>query len=182
MQLFCSSTQRLVAGAAVAVAALGIAGTSAANADSVPPAASTSHHPAPGCSASQLASAWIAAWRGSDPHQLAALFTGDAVYTDRGVDKSSYGPGGIAAWQANTHKLIPNVHGTLVDTFRSGGQMLIETIYSGQINGAPHPFAVHMATVLRLRGSKIVTDTDYYNLADLLRQSGLPPTWTPPKS
>ena len=35
-------------------------------------------------------------------------------------------------------------------------------------------------TMLRLRGDRIVSNSDYYNVADVLRQSGLPPTWTPP--
>lgn len=130
----------------------------------------------------RLAKAWVAGWESKDPQRLAALFTSDAVYTDHAVGKVSRGTAGVAAWQAGTHQLIPTVHATLVDAFRSGDRMLIQTIYAGQIQGAPHPFAVPMATVLHLRGNRIVTDDDYYNLADLLQQSGLPPTWTPPKS
>nr|WP_246306365.1 nuclear transport factor 2 family protein [Allobranchiibius huperziae] len=128
-----------------------------------------------------MASRWIAGWASSDPQQLARLFTADATYTDEGVGKVSHGRQGVATWQADTHKLIPDVSGTLQDAFRDGDRMLIQSIYRGHIVGAPHSFAVPMATVLHLRGHRIVSDTDYYNLADLLRQSGLPPTWTPPK-
>jgi hypothetical protein len=34
--------------------------------------------------------------------------------------------------------------------------------------------------ILELRQGLIVSDRDYYSLATLLAQSGLPATWTPP--
>lgn len=176
-----SMATKITAGIAAAAAlTLGIFGVRASSARSNSPTANAPHHCVHGRHVPQLANAWVAAWQSSNPNDLAALFTKDAIYTDRGVDKVSHGRHGVATWQANTHKLIPDVSGKIRDAFRSGDRMLIETTYSGHIKGAPHPFAVPMATVLHLRGDRIATDTDYYNLADLLRQSGLPPTWVPP--
>ena len=127
-----------------------------------------------------LADRWADAWRSDDPEDLASLFTEDAVYTDNGVGKVSHGRDGVATWQAGTHQLIAGAGVKVLDAFRSGNRVLVQSTYSGQVAGAPKPFSLPMATVLTLRGDSIVTDTDYYDLSDLLSQSGLPPTWTPP--
>lgn len=166
----------LTIGAAIAaVLAIAAAGCTTAAVETSTAAEQSSGHEVP-----QIARAWLDAWKSSDPNRLAALFTEDAVYTDRAADKVSHGQDGVATWHQGTHKLIPNVDFQLLDAFGTGDRVAIEGLYSGQIQGAPHPFALHMATVLQLRGDRIASDTDYYNLADLLRESGLPPTWTPP--
>ncbi|MGW7549149.1 hypothetical protein ACWGKQ_49750 [Streptomyces sp. NPDC054770] len=46
--------------------------------------------------------------------------------------------------------------------------------FSGQLLNAPKPFSVPVATILRLRGNKILANDDYYNMKDVLIQSGLP--------
>ena len=43
-------------------------------------------------------------------------------------------------------------------------------------------FAVPTTTILELKDGQITSDRDYYSLATLLAQSGLPLTWTPPVS
>ena len=144
-------------------------------------ACSTAVGPPDGHVVPPIASAWVTGWRNNATHGLAALFTEDATYTDQGVGKVSHGRDGVAAWQQNTYKLIPDANIELTDAFRNGDRVSIEGTYTGQIQGAPRPFALPLATVLQLRGNQIVSDTDYYNLADLLRESGLPPTWTPPQ-
>jgi limonene-1,2-epoxide hydrolase len=123
---------------------------------------------------------WAAAWNGTDPQALAKLFTQDGVYTDYGVNKVSAGRDGVAAWKSGTDQLIADVRVTVKDTFRGGDQIAAESTYSGHINGAPAPFAVPLTTIFDLRGKLIKADRDYYSLATLLAQSGLPADWTPP--
>jgi hypothetical protein len=60
---------------------------------------------------------------------------------------------------------------------RQGGRRLLT--FHGHIKGAPSAFTVPAITVLRLNGSKIASDNDYYKFADVLRQSGLPADWSP---
>jgi hypothetical protein len=64
-------------------------------------------------------------------------------------------------------------------SFRSGNHVTIESTYSGHIKGAPTPFAVPICTVLDLRHGKIARNQDYYSLASVPAQSGLPADWTP---
>lgn len=189
MRVFTSATSRFIATAAVlAAVAVGTATGGAASAQPAPQPVSAQPTPRAVAAAGdgteghrvpRLAAAWAAGWTSTDPYDLARLFTADATYTDLAVDKTSHGRSGVAAWQAGTHKLIAGADITIRDAFRSGNRVLIDGFYTGHIHGAPHPFGLRMATVLHLRGNRIVSDADYYNLADLLRQSGLPPTWTP---
>jgi limonene-1,2-epoxide hydrolase len=136
----------------------------------------------PGHGGPGIVSAWASAWSGTDPQALAKLFTADATYTDFGVNVVSTGRDGVASWKQRTDLLIANVHVTVKESFRGGDHIAVETVYSGQIHGAPAPFAVPATTILELRQGLIVSDRDYYSLATLLAQSGLPATWTPPTS
>jgi len=125
---------------------------------------------------------WASAWSGTDPQALAKLFTSDATYTDLALNVVSVGRDGVATWKQRTDLLISDVHVTVVESFRSGDHIAVETVYSGHVHGAPTPFAVPTTTILELRRGLITRDRDYYNLATLLAQSGLPATWTPPTS
>jgi ketosteroid isomerase-like protein len=127
-----------------------------------------------------VATAWASAWSGTDPHALARLFTSDATYTDLAVQVVREGQDGVVEWKRRTDRLIADVRVTVNASFRSGDQVAIETTYAGHIHGAPTPFAVPATTILRLRHGLIASDRDYYNLATVLAQSGLPLTWTPP--
>ncbi|HEY2314619.1 MAG TPA: nuclear transport factor 2 family protein [Streptosporangiaceae bacterium] len=123
---------------------------------------------------------WAAAWNSNDPRAMANLFTPDGTYTDLAANFVSTGQTAIAEWEQRTDLLIADVHITITEAFRSGNHIAAETIYSGHINGAPNSFAVPATTIFELDGNLISSDRDYYNLATVLAQSGLPLTWTPP--
>ncbi|WP_285483800.1 nuclear transport factor 2 family protein [Amycolatopsis sp. NBRC 101858] len=127
-----------------------------------------------------IVAAWASAWSGTDPQALARLFTADATYTDFAVNVVSTGQEGVASWKQRTDLLIADVHVVVKESFRSGDHVAIETVYSGHIHGAPTPFAVPTTTILELRHGLIAVDKDYYSLATVLAQSGLPADWTPP--
>jgi uncharacterized protein (TIGR02246 family) len=142
--------------------------------------AATSPRPAQAPTAPAIATDWAAAWNGDSPQALSNLFTPDATYTDLAIGATMNGRDQIAEWKLRTDELIANVHVTVTEAFRSGDHVAIETVYSGQVHGAPRAFAVPVTTILEMRGNRIASDRDYYNLAALLAQSGLPATWTPP--
>ena len=129
-----------------------------------------------------IADAFVVAWNSDDDAALAALFTDDSTYIDRAVGGEVHGRAGVIAWKTRTVALIADLHVQLLDAWRTDDREAVETVYSGQIRSATRPFAVPAASLMRLRDERIVTNTDYYNLADLLTQSGLPPTWTPTDS
>ncbi|MEU0795263.1 nuclear transport factor 2 family protein [Amycolatopsis sp. NPDC005961] len=130
----------------------------------------------------RVAQDWIAGWNSPDPDRLARLFTTDATYTDNAVGVVWHGRTGVADWKRRTDQFIPGVQLRLVNAFRDGDDVAIQAVYSGRITGAPRPFLVPATAILKLRHGLIATDTDYYNLAAVLAQSGLPADWTPPGS
>lgn len=151
-----------------------VTGCTAAGATATPTEASPASDTPP------IAQAWTAAWNGNDPTELGRLFTADATYRDLAVGKTSTGQDGITAWKTRTDTNIAQVHVTLANAFRNGDTVIIQGTYSGHLHAAPEPFAVPILTVPQLQDDRIAEDADYYNLAELLRQSGLPPNWTPP--
>jgi limonene-1,2-epoxide hydrolase len=173
------STRRIaVATASLAVAATAF--TSAAPALAVTPttgqaAPSATRHGIP-----KIAQDWAGAWNSTSSTKLADLFTKNGVYIDYGVNKTSTGRDQIIAWKAGTNQLIADVNVNVLNAFRSGNNVAIETIYSGHIYGAPSGFAVHSTTILELSKGKIAVNKDNYSLTTLLAQSGLPADWTPP--
>ncbi|GAA2695368.1 MULTISPECIES: nuclear transport factor 2 family protein [Streptomyces] len=128
----------------------------------------------------RIAAAWHSAWTGEDPNALADLFTKDGTLIDLSVPYTSHGRAEIAEFKAITERLIPDADLEITDAFRSGDRVVIRTDYSGTLPGASKSFKVQMATVLELRHGKIAVNTDYYDRATMLRQSGLPADWRPP--
>ena len=128
----------------------------------------------------EIAIAWAAAWNGSNADALGVLFTADGTYTDHAIGATMTGQEQISGWKARTNAMIDDAAVKLVTAYRSGDRVTIEAVYSGHIKGSPTPFAVPMATLLDTRDDLLITaDRDYYSLAAVLAQSGLPADWTP---
>ncbi|GAA4195334.1 hypothetical protein GCM10022252_40960 [Streptosporangium oxazolinicum] len=170
----------------VAAAVAGVAGITGAAADSSQ-RSGPAQSPARSSSASAekadrhwrhgkpaIAGAWEKAWNSKDPKRLAALFTGDGRYSDHALGQTFKGRDGVAQWATVTKQFVGNAKVKVNSAFADDGQVAISWTFSGHLAGAPKPFSVPAATILRMRGNKIVTNDDYYNRADVLSQSGLP--------
>ncbi|GAA4238787.1 hypothetical protein GCM10022254_56150 [Actinomadura meridiana] len=121
-------------------------------------------------------------WNDDDPSALASLFTRDGVYQDLAFQQTWRGHRQIALWHSITHQGITGVRIKVTNAFRGGDHVAVQWTFSGTMRGAPASFTVPATTIMRLRHGRIVSDVDYYNRADLLKQSGLPADWTPPTS
>lgn len=122
----------------------------------------------------RIAIAWEAAWNSGDPERLSHLFTPSARYTDHAFGATFTGRDGIAQWAAITGQSIVGATVDVQDAVRRGQRVVIRWTFSGQLAGAPAAFSVPAVTVLRLRGGLIATNDDFYSLAAVLSQSGLP--------
>jgi steroid delta-isomerase-like uncharacterized protein len=127
----------------------------------------------------EVAVAWQDAWNGTDPARLGALFTTDGSYTDHAIGTTMRGRDQVSAWKQGTNQLIGDVRVRIEEAFGHGDRVAIQSVYSGHIHGAPTPFAVPMCTILDLSQDGISRNQDYYSLAAVLAQSGLPADWTP---
>ncbi|MCU1686279.1 MAG: hypothetical protein JWQ81_7018 [Amycolatopsis sp.] len=122
-----------------------------------------------------IAIAWEAAWASSDTQRLATLFTTTgARYTDHAFDRTNTGRDGIAGWSSSTKYFVHNASLKVTNAFAGGDQVEISWTFSGQLRDAPTLFSVPAVAVLHLCGNKILTDDDFYNMKDVLAQSGLP--------
>jgi steroid delta-isomerase-like uncharacterized protein len=139
----------------------------------------------------RVVAAWADAWNTANPQKMGALFAKDGVYQDNAFQVAMTGPKGAATWITITEQSVKNAHVDVVDAFRSGDKVAVRWNFSGTDTGAfdkdvpatGKSFTVPATTVIDLKGDKIQHLTDYYNLADLLRQAGLTSgPWTPPST
>lgn len=174
---------RIVAGVATTVAlgaVVPVAAVSAASAAN--PAAQgvqVAHDRGHGQHAPHIVKDWLKAWNAGDGKRLGSLFTKDGRYTDHAFGPVFVGPAGVEQWVANTYGGIDGVHGDLRWAERHGDEIVFGWTFSGHIKGAPNAFKVPAVTVLKVRGSKIASNDDYYSFAEVAKQSGLPADWNP---
>lgn len=132
---------------------------------------------------------WAAAWNEGSPGKMSALFTEDGVYEDHAFQVEFRGKEGVAQWVSITNASIDDARVEVHEAFRGGDRIAVEWTFSGTnsaggLAGLPptgESFSVPAVSVFEMEGTEIRRVDDYYNLADLLRQVGLPAgAWTPP--
>jgi steroid delta-isomerase-like uncharacterized protein len=139
---------------------------------------------------------WANAWNTANGAALAQLFTTDATYTDHAFQSSVTGQQAIAQLVAQTTQMMGPPKVTITSAFCSGDNAAVTYLFSGTFtdkapftppySAAGKSFSVPVETVFTLRQGLLSSDNDYYNLADILRQVGLPAgpytPYTPPSA
>jgi steroid delta-isomerase-like uncharacterized protein len=119
---------------------------------------------------------WIAAWNSHNPDTVTALFTADAVVEDVTFGVVNRGTDEIRAFAQFAFAAVPDTKFELVAGHLKGGLGTIEWVWSGTDVGiyeTGKKFSVRGVTVLTVDGNKISRETDYWDLASVLRQLGL---------
>jgi steroid delta-isomerase-like uncharacterized protein len=132
--------------------------------------------------APEVVQRWADAWNTASPERMAALFTDDGVYEDFAFQARFQGKEGVALWVTITNASVRDARVELIDAFGVGDRAAARWIFSGTDTGAfardlpptGRSFSVRVASFFELEGGLIRRVGDYYNLADLLRQIGLP--------
>ncbi|WP_405057250.1 nuclear transport factor 2 family protein [Kribbella sp. NBC_01505] len=180
-----SRTTRLLAAAAL-TAGIAIAAVPATAAPvEVTAATSMSHH------TPRIVQQWANAWTTMNPVAMSKLFDKRGVYTDHAFQASFTGPAGAKTWVAITADSINPAKVTVHDTIVQGDRIAVTWTFSGTFtentpftppySAAGKSFAVPATSIITLHHGKIRSVDDYYNLADVLRQVGLPAgAYTPP--
>jgi len=111
---------------------------------------------------------------------MAALFTEDGVYEDLAFQIASSGLKPIADWISVGAEHLPDLKIEITDAFELGDRVALRwTFFAtplllGSIPGTGKPFSVPAASIFEMREGKIAKVQDFYNLADVLRQLGIP--------
>jgi steroid delta-isomerase-like uncharacterized protein len=122
--------------------------------------------------------AWIAAWNSHNADAVAALFTPDALYEDVPTGAVNYGTAQIRAFAQGFFTAVPDIHLELVGASLKGGHGTIEWVLTGTDQGIYRTgtqFRVRGVTVIDVHGTQISRNSDYWDLATLLREVGLLP-------
>jgi|GEM_PF-417669 len=130
-----------------------------------------------------LMQAYLAAWNSRDADRVAAFFTDDATYDDRGAAAIAHGRAGIRAHVASVHAAFPDLRFELVRAAHgedfTAGEWRAEMTHGGTLDGLRatgrrlHSEGVDVAT---LDGEgRIAHLVSYYDGAELMRGLGLLP-------
>ena len=130
---------------------------------------------------------YLDAWNAHDPAAVARHMADDAVYEDVALGRVLHGPSEIAKFVEEATKSSSNFRFEVVSLITTGSDYANEWVMLGTndraLPGVPatgRSFRVRGASVGKLDPSGLIVENrDYYNLAELLTQLGIPPTAPP---
>jgi len=120
----------------------------------------------------------VAAWNSHDADAVVAVFTDDAFYEDVPFGVVNQGSAQIRAFAQFFFTVVPDLKVDLINSDLKGGHGTIEWVFSGTDVGlykTGKQFSVRGVTVIDVHGTKISRNSDYYDLATILRDLGLLP-------
>lgn len=126
---------------------------------------------------------WAAAWKSHDIDRLLRLFTEDCVYEDVALGAVSRGHQELRDFAAQTFAILPDFNLQVTSQFICGSRGAIEWVMSGTqafaVPGFPaqgESFSgLRAATIVEFRDGRISRNTDYWDGAAVLRQTGVLP-------
>lgn len=129
----------------------------------------------------QVLDEWAVGWS-TGVDKLLVLFTDDVYYEDVTFGSVSRGKDELRAFATVTFEAVADMTTEIKSRFvaADGKRGAIEWVWRGRqvkdLPGLPatsKPFEVRGATVVEFRDGKISRNSDYWNLADYMRQAGL---------
>jgi steroid delta-isomerase-like uncharacterized protein len=130
---------------------------------------------------------YLDAWNAHDPAAVARHMADGAVYEDVALGRVLHGPSEIAKFVEEATKSSSNFRFEVVSLITTGSDYANEWVMLGTndraLPGVPatgRSFRVRGASVGKLDSSGLIVENrDYYNLAELLTQLGIPPAAPP---
>jgi steroid delta-isomerase-like uncharacterized protein len=123
---------------------------------------------------------WADAWSAHDAKGVAALFTDDCVYEDIPLKAVNHGTDELIAFAEGAFGAFPDFGIKLTSQFATadwaGAEWTMTGTHKGDLPGLPataKQFELRGGSILELREGKITRCTDYWDMADLLRQVGV---------
>jgi steroid delta-isomerase-like uncharacterized protein len=127
---------------------------------------------------SNVAEKWIEAWNSHDVERVLVLFTPDVVYEDLPFGVRNHGSAELRAFAVGIFTAVPDLRLDLLNSSLKGRHGTIEWVFSGTdigLHKTQRRFSVRGVSVIEVHGQLISRNSDYYDLATILRQLGLLP-------
>ena len=124
---------------------------------------------------------YTVAWNSHDVEKIAAFFTEDGVHEDIAVGSVYRGKNELKAGLSPLFAACPDFKLELKSLFGTTDWVAQEWVMTGTQTGAfrglgipatGKSFSIRGASITKLRGGKIVRNTDYWNLMSMLQQLG----------
>ena len=130
---------------------------------------------------------YLDAWNAHDPAAVARHMADGAIYEDVALGRVLHGPSEIAKFVEEATRSSSDFRFEVVSLITTGSDYANEWVMLGTndraLPGVPatgRSFRVRGASVGKLDSSGLIVENrDYYNLAELLTQIGIPPTASP---
>jgi steroid delta-isomerase-like uncharacterized protein len=168
--------RHLISFASVLTLSATLLATSSIAAQEMSPAASPAPLPA-------SLTAWAAAWASGDPTQIAATYTGDAVFEEVPLGVTTHGQDELSSYLQGLKSAFPDFSLVVTDGFvtddRAAAQWVVTGTYTGQFPGLPpgtgQHFSLRGASVLELKHGKVRDDREYWDAYAFLIALGVLP-------
>lgn len=122
----------------------------------------------------RLLSSYAAAWSSNNVERVAAYFTDDAIYEDVALGQVHKGKSAIKAFAQRTFSDLPGFSMKQQSLVLGNGSAAIEWVMSGTYRKTGKSFSVRGVSVMQLENGKIRRNSDYWNIAEFQRQTGVP--------
>ena len=126
-----------------------------------------------------VAQKWIDGWNATSPDALIGAFTPDATYEDVAFGLKKTGSAELRELHQHFHASVGGMYVKLVGSHVSGARGTIEWLFGGKDIGmfkTGKPFEVRGVSLVEVRGGRISSDRDYYDVATIMKQVGALPT------
>jgi steroid delta-isomerase-like uncharacterized protein len=127
-----------------------------------------------GSAEGQLLSSYEAAWSAHDAEKVAAYFTNDATYEDVTLGEVHRGRSAIKAFAQGTFDMLPGYTIKPRSLVLGQGSAAVEWVMSGTYRETGKSFSVRGVSVMQFENGKIRHNSDYWNMAEFQRQTGVP--------
>jgi steroid delta-isomerase-like uncharacterized protein len=121
----------------------------------------------------------LLAWNSHDPDKIAALFADDAVHEDATLGTVNRGGAEIRKFAKQFFDEFPDCKFTVTSSFMENGHGYAEWVLTGTDIGmfkTNKHFNVRGASIVLGSSKKLTHQTDYWDMATLMRQIGVLPT------
>lgn len=130
---------------------------------------------------------YLGAWNAHDSASVARYMADDAIYEDVALGRVLHGPSEIASFVEEATRSSSNFRFEVVSLITAGSDYANEWVMLGTndraLPGVPatgRSFHIRGASVGKLDSNGLIVENrDYYNLAELLTQLGMPRTAPP---